>query len=562
MLEVVSMKTYIRDINELTDSRELLESKPHPFIPIFITIICLSLFIALIWSYIGEMDVVAKTSGVVRPNEAISTVQSEVMGKASGVFFYEGKEIKAGEKLFSLEIDDLTVQKQIFSVDLQKEKGELENLIKLKESIEGKKNLFTKNAMLETEFYEQYLKYELDYQKLESELIGNNLQLEKIEQDLQSNNSTLNVEMERLANQENKNHIDVQKLEEDKTKIGELIHNYTLLEKSVVLNQDNLKDIKDKKFNNLYSEFENSLEKLNNQVNIKKEQYDRSVLLGEKYIPRVQLENEKKEYEAALLEVETYRNNKLLEIRNTIDNYREQLKVVEKDLLLLTKGSPIKTEEKSIHTQKNALMEKKEMIGKEIAQGEKYKEITLEKFKTDKIVEINGLILNKEKVVKSLEDNLQTINLQIEERTVKSPIDGIVNVSTELNIGDLVQPGMDIVTIVPRTESKYKVVLSVLNRDINRLSIGDEVKYHFLALPYKEYGELKGTITKISTDSTIDPSSGLSFYKVEATIKNEPLYSYKGKIGEIKVGMLTEAYVISDSKKILHFILEKINLRE
>lgn len=562
MLEVVSMKTYIRDINELTDSRELLESKPHPFIPIFITIICLSLFIALIWSYIGEMDVVAKTSGVVRPNEAISTVQSEVMGKASGVFFYEGKEIKAGEKLFSLEIDDLTVQKQIFSVDLQKEKGELENLIKLKESIEGKKNLFTKNAMQETEFYEQYLKYELDYQKLESELIGNNLQLEKIEQDLQSNNSTLNVEMERLANQENKNHIDVQKLEEDKTKIGELIHNYTLLEKSVVLNQDNLKDIKDKKFNNLYSEFENSLEKLNNQVNIKKEQYDRSVLLGEKYIPRVQLENEKKEYEAALLEVETYRNNKLLEIRNTIDNYREQLKVVEKDLLLLTKGSPIKTEEKSIHTQKNALMEKKEMIGKEIAQGEKYKEITLEKFKTDKIVEINGLILNKEKVVKSLEDNLQTINLQIDERTVKSPIDGIVNVSTELNIGDLVQPGMDIVTIVPRTESKYKVVLSVLNRDINRLSIGDEVKYHFLALPYKEYGELKGTITKISTDSTIDPSSGLSFYKVEATINNEPLYSYKGKIGEIKVGMLTEAYVISDSKKILHFILEKINLRE
>jgi len=60
----------------------------------------------------------------------------------------------------------------------------------------------------------------------------------------------------------------------------------------------------------------------------------------------------------------------------------------------------------------------------------------------------------------------------------------------------------------------------------------------------------------------MNPNDGVSFYIVEASIDNQALYSYKGQEANIKVGMLSEAYVITDSKKILNYVLEKIDLRD
>ncbi|UZM99428.1 hypothetical protein OL548_03480 [Lysinibacillus sp. MHQ-1] len=63
------MRIKISNLNELTDSREILESKPHPFVSIFISILVVILICALAWSYFGEIDTVAKANGIVRPNE-------------------------------------------------------------------------------------------------------------------------------------------------------------------------------------------------------------------------------------------------------------------------------------------------------------------------------------------------------------------------------------------------------------------------------------------------------------------------------------------------------------
>ncbi|MGH4119270.1 hypothetical protein [Clostridium sp.] len=93
------------------------------------------------------------------------------------------------------------------------------------------------------------------------------------------------------------------------------------------------------------------------------------------------------------------------------------------------------------------------------------------------------------------------------------------------------------------------------------MKIGGKIKYHFQALPYREYGEFTGTVTDIAVDSTIDQQSGTSYYLVESEIQNKPLFSYKGKKGELKIGMTCEAQVITKRKKILHYLLEKINLK-
>lgn len=144
---------------------------------------------------------------------------------------------------------------------------------------------------------------------------------------------------------------------------------------------------------------------------------------------------------------------------------------------------------------------------------------------------------------------------------MKATIDGVVNVKNDIAKGQLVQLGQEILSIIPQDDSQYKVQLYVSNKDITGMKIGEKIKYHFEALPYKEYGELTGTLTDIAEDATVDTKTGTSYYLVKSEIQNKPLFSYKGEKGELKMGMTCEAQVITKQKKILYYLLEKINLK-
>ncbi|MHB8072849.1 HlyD family efflux transporter periplasmic adaptor subunit [Desulfosporosinus fructosivorans] len=150
--------------------------------------------------------------------------------------------------------------------------------------------------------------------------------------------------------------------------------------------------------------------------------------------------------------------------------------------------------------------------------------------------------------------------MNIKEATVTSPIDGIVNLYTEINHGDLLQSGKEIAAIVPDTGSENRIQLIVSNKDIANIKEGQKIKYHFTALPYREYGELEGTVTKVGTDARVEKESGVSYYMAEATVENKELESYKGVKAQIKVGMACEAQVVTKSKKIIRWLLEKIDL--
>jgi len=102
----------------------------------------------------------------------------------------------------------------------------------------------------------------------------------------------------------------------------------------------------------------------------------------------------------------------------------------------------------------------------------------------------------------------------------------------------------------------------VPNENIAEVELGQKIKYHFHALPFREYGEAEGIVQKISNDSRVDSETGISYYVVEATLEETKMESYKGDIREIKAGMVCEAQVVTKSRSILRWLLEKINLRD
>lgn len=181
-------------------------------------------------------------------------------------------------------------------------------------------------------------------------------------------------------------------------------------------------------------------------------------------------------------------------------------------------------------------------------------------YETQVLIEINNTIDTLESEIRTLKKNLDDTEFNIQQSIVSAEIDGKINIKNKINVGDFISGGLNVATIIPEESSIFKIEISMLDKDISKVKIGDRIKYRFHALPHKEYGELYGEVTNISVDSTIDENLGTNYFIIEGNIDNKPLYSYKGKESNVKVGLTCEVHVVTESKKILFYLLEKIDL--
>ncbi|SHH97294.1 HlyD family efflux transporter periplasmic adaptor subunit, partial [Clostridium grantii] len=184
-----------------------------------------------------------------------------------------------------------------------------------------------------------------------------------------------------------------------------------------------------------------------------------------------------------------------------------------------------------------------------------------DKTKIAYVVQINDQINSCEDSLKQLRDNLDSANQKIESCTIKAECTGTINTLSEVNKGDILQAATQVATILPN-ESNHKVMLYITNKDIANIKLNQEIKYNFLALPYKEYGYVTGKIVKISADATMDNESGNSYYIAEGLVDKNILENHKNEKSELKTGMLCNAEVITRDEKLLYYLLEKINLKD
>lgn len=484
------MKGYIQDINDLSDSRELMMAKPHPFVAFFIYLILIIITITLAWTYFGEIDIYVKANGVVRPEETVSTITNKVTGRVEEIHYSDGNRVKEGELLYTIDNTQLELQRELIEYELQKAKEELSNLNKLRLSIVDGKNHFNREVKEEQDYYNRYIQYETD---LEIELRREELSSEKL-------NTTSNY-----------------------------LSDLELLSRSIIQNQ-NLFDPSNIVFYTRYEDYAYNVQKLEGIIMQHKDIYETRKILGEfGAVAPKEVEEAKRVYDNASLELDKYKNEYLLSINTAIEENLRLLRELE------------------ISSQRdNGLIK----LG-----------LAPQKFKVDNLVQTENQIKTYNSQIEKLEKDLEKLSVSIADGFVTAPRDGTINANIELSKGDLLQSGANVLTIIPDTESQYRIQLYVSNKDIASIKVGDQVKYHFLALPYREYGELVGEITRIGIDARADSQSGINYYMVEASIENRDLYSYKGEKAEIKVGMMSEAQVITSSKKILYYLLEKINLK-
>lgn len=162
------MKKEILDIKEMSDSKEVYGQRPNPFISGFIYTLVSLFVVAVIYTCIGKIEIVATTSGIVRPNEDIGTVSSLTSGKVTEVNFSDGQIVEQGDTLFSVDTSEAQITLDSLMQSQNEAKEEAAMLQKFLDGIEAEKNPFSSDTnSKEYPYYIQYQKFALSLKDTE-----------------------------------------------------------------------------------------------------------------------------------------------------------------------------------------------------------------------------------------------------------------------------------------------------------------------------------------------------------------------------------------------------------
>lgn len=139
--------------------------------------------------------------------------------------------------------------------------------------------------------------------------------------------------------------------------------------------------------------------------------------------------------------------------------------------------------------------------------------------------------------------------------TVRSPVNGIIKTIKVNTVGGVIQPGMEVMEIVP-VEDRLLVEVKVRPADIGFLRVGQPATVKISAFDYSIYGGLDAVVENITADS-ITTEKGDSFYLVR--VRTEKNYiGTDEKLLMIIPGMLATASIRTGKKSVLSYIMKPL----
>lgn len=499
-------KEIMLPMNEITDSVEMLHEKPNKGMSVFTWILVLLLAAALTWCCIGEIDYFIKASGIVRPGESVSTISSLMTGRVETLNISEGDYVKKGDLLFKIDTADLEQSLSAYKKERLRFETENLNLKKLEESIMNGENLFDRSNPDESAYYLKYEKYISDLQSLSE----------------QYKNTSADTD-----NAADSAAISAESIKSQLAKYREELSGLETLRSSVEANSDMFED-KSSVYALQYFDYNSAISSFDNNITQKKSDKENAEpLFNAGGISQSEYDSICRSFENAKFEKDKYISEFKLNIEQKITAAEKNISDLEYSL---------KSQNKNFSAYS------------EINHDE---QLALENLKLEMLSGIAEGIKSNEANIISIEKQIADIELNIRNAEVIAPIDGTVNMYADLSTADLVQSGQTIATIIPDTNGAYKLTMYLSSADISETEVGQSVRLRFAAYPYQEYGELLGTVKSISTDVR-SSENGMSYYVAEVSIDDT--------LGlELISGMECEARVVTKQRKIIYWLLEKLD---
>ncbi|MGN4637582.1 HlyD family secretion protein [Bacillus cereus group sp. MYBK34-1] len=247
------------------------------------------------------------------------------------------------------------------------------------------------------------------------------------------------------------------------------------------------------------------------------------------------LEQEKTEQEIKMLE----QNNDQNFLGSSKEEFDQRINLLKSQKINI--GKRIE-QRKSILDSEN----KKLLIQKK--NKEEQNKIALDKYKQDNIVVINQRLEKMEEDLFLKKQEKDSLLSNEGNMSIRSSKDGIVQLSSLLQKGDLLEAGQEITSIIPK-ESNKKIKILLLADSRKGIKIGDKVNYSF---NIDSENKLVGVVKYISAQPTFNKDMKSYVYEVDATVNTD-------KLDNLNVGIVGSASIVIGEESIWKFILKKLD---
>ena len=226
----------------------------------------------------------------------------------------------------------------------------------------------------------------------------------------------------------------------------------------------------------------------------------------------------------------------------TLKTSKEQINQLESEIKILGEVSSIRgdlakeklaTRVQALDAQRNLSQAKAELL--------RYRRTNM-----DDLNASSGELAQVEEQMTKLKDRLERVD-------IVSPVDGVVQDLKFRTVGGVIPPGATLMNVVP-IDGKMHAEVRVQPTDIGFVKKGEDARLKLGTYDFMRYGTVQGTVTMVSSYSTLDEKSN-PYFKVIVSIPQ----NYVGdKEKTIEPGMTVQADIITDRQSVLRYLLRPI----
>lgn len=276
-------------------------------------------------------------------------------------------------------------------------------------------------------------------------------------------------------------------------------------------------------------------------------------------------QSRKKELEstlAILKEQIIQRNQELKELKAKRGELNRTYALIKKELAmtapLVSQGAVSEVEVLRLERQASEMLGQLEAIELSIPKAKSKLQETKIALEEEKLAFHNKAKVELNDVLAKLE-GFSASSVALEDRLkrtlVRSPVNGTINQILVNTLGGVIQPGMDLMEIVP-LEDTLLIEAKIKPSDIAFLRPDQEAMVKFTAYDFTIYGGLKAQLEHISADSITD-DQGNSYYLVRLRTKTNYLGTESNPLPIIP-GMIVSVDVLTGKKTILSYLLKPV----
>jgi adhesin transport system membrane fusion protein len=157
-----------------------------------------------------------------------------------------------------------------------------------------------------------------------------------------------------------------------------------------------------------------------------------------------------------------------------------------------------------------------------------------------------------------LDENIKSAQDRVRRTDLKSPVHGIVNKLNVTTVGAVVQPGANLMDIIPLDDSLL-VEGKIRPQDIAFIRPNQDAVVKISAYDSSVYGSLKGKVERISADTIVDDKEKTerpeNFYRVMVRTEKNHLGTEQKPLPIIP-GMVATVEVLTGEKSVLDYLMK------